>query len=197
MNKLIYKVEFFTDWNCSSGLSGGLDTDTAALKDENGLPYIPGKTIKGLLRDAAEILDVSNDIQDILFGYKYKAKKENEDENEDKHKEQQGQCFFTNAEIPKEMQNHIVSNESVKTHLFRDIAATAIDKEEGFAKKHSLRKIEVAVPMTVYGEIEYTDEAKPHIDYLQSCMHYIKRLGLNRNRGLGRCQFSVIKKEEA
>ena len=49
-----YKVIFFTDWHCGSGLAAGADVDALVIKDSDGLPYIPGKTMKGLLREAAE-----------------------------------------------------------------------------------------------------------------------------------------------
>jgi len=49
-----YKIEFFTDWHCGSGLSSGADLDLLVIKDKDKLPFIPGKTIKGLVREAVE-----------------------------------------------------------------------------------------------------------------------------------------------
>lgn len=48
MKDLNIKIEFFSPWHCGSGLSAGADADSLVIKDTNGLPYIPGKTIKGL-----------------------------------------------------------------------------------------------------------------------------------------------------
>ena len=48
-----YKIEFFSNWHCGSGLAAGADVDALVIKDKDGLPYVPGRTIKGLLRDAA------------------------------------------------------------------------------------------------------------------------------------------------
>ena len=42
-----YKVEFYSDWHCGSGLSSGSDIDSLVIKDEDGLPFVPGKTLKG------------------------------------------------------------------------------------------------------------------------------------------------------
>ena len=52
--KIKYKIEFHTDWHCGSGLAAGADVDALVVKDKNGMPFIPGKTIKGLVREAVE-----------------------------------------------------------------------------------------------------------------------------------------------
>ena len=49
---LYYNLTFFTDWHCGSGLAAGADVDTLVVKDKNGLPFVPGKTLKGLIREA-------------------------------------------------------------------------------------------------------------------------------------------------
>ncbi|PID47068.1 MAG: CRISPR-associated protein, partial [Proteobacteria bacterium] len=49
-----YKITFLDYWHLSSGLSGGARFDSSVLKDENSLPFVSGKTIKGLLRIEAE-----------------------------------------------------------------------------------------------------------------------------------------------
>ena len=54
MKDLNIKIEFFSPWHCGSGLSAGADADSLVIKDINGLPFIPGKTIKGLIREAVE-----------------------------------------------------------------------------------------------------------------------------------------------
>ena len=52
------------------------------------------------------------------------------------------------------------------------------------AKDKSLREIEVTKPLTLYGKIEnIQDKTK-----LDKALKMIKRVGLNRNRGLGRCE---------
>ncbi len=49
MKDLTIKIEFFSPWHCGSGPSAGADADSLVIKDINGLPFIPGKTIKGLI----------------------------------------------------------------------------------------------------------------------------------------------------
>ena len=57
------------------------------------------------------------------------------------------------------------------------------------AKDHSLRDIEVVIPITLYGTIEDIKDK----DKILKALKLIKRVGLNRNRGLGRCEVGEYK----
>ncbi len=105
-----------------------------------------------------------------------------------------GTAFFGNAVLNAELQK-----EAQKTGLtdffFRDVASTSI-KKNGIAKKHSLRRMETVIPCELAGTVYKVDERFE--EDLKKCLKYIKRLGQNRNRGLGRCTFIVVEpKEEA
>lgn len=185
--RIRYKVEFHTDWHCGSGLAAGADVDALVVKDKKGMPFIPGKTMKGLIRESVEEIrslqgkEADKSFVDA-FGYFEKDK-------EDMHK---GAMFFTNATLEKDEYNAIVSNDAVR-FMYRDIASTAI-KKNGIAKEHSLRKMEVVVPCTLYGTIHDVPEGMA--DEIVKSFGFIKRLGQNRNRGLGRCTLKVESIEE-
>ncbi len=179
-----YKIEFHTDWHCGSGLAAGADVDAVVVKDKCGLPFVPGKTIKGLVREAVEEIrgfkGVECDAAFVeTFGYF----------EEDKKEMKRGKAFFTNAELHKTEKDAITANK-VERFMYRSIASTAID-ENGIAKEHSLRKIEVVVPCILYGEI--IDVPENMAEEIINAFKYIKRLGQNRNRGLGRCTISMEK----
>ena len=178
-----YKIEFFTDWNCSSGLTGNADIDISALRDNDGFPYVPGKTVKGLLRDAAKTLKISSEKE--IFGSEKAKDKEKRDENK------AGTAFFSNAELNESVRKALKNDGDKKACLFREIASTAIDETTGVAKDQSLRKIEVAIPLVLFGTIEC--ESDEHKNAILKCMKFIKRLGMERNRGLGRCEISEVK----
>lgn len=195
MINITYKIEFFNEWHCGSGLSAGADVDALVIKDKNKLPYIPGKTIKGLVRQAIEeIIDYkgNNKLKEevkITFGEARESSEDGQNENEF---QQRGTVFFTNATLSPELQFEI-KEANIQDYLFRTITSTAIN-ENGVAKKNSLRKMQTTIPCVLYGEIlgvraSLTDEIK-------NALIYIKRLGVSRNRGLGRCRFYVIKVEE-
>lgn len=54
--KIKYQIQFHSYWHCGSGLAAGAGVDALVVKDADGLPFVPGKTIKGLLREAMEEL---------------------------------------------------------------------------------------------------------------------------------------------
>lgn len=174
-----YTVEFFSYWHCGSGLSAGADVDALVVKDKDGLPYIPGKTVKGLIREAVEEvahyrkseIDTSR-----IFGF-----------CDDADNRRQGEAFFSNAELPENDRNKILKGE-LSEYLFTSLSNTSIG-EDGIAKDHSLRKTEVTLPCILEGKILNVPEDCAKI--ITDSFGYIKRLGVDRNRGLGRCCFSV------
>ena len=172
-----YKITFHTDWHCGSGLAAGADVDALVVKDKDGLPFVPGKTIKGLVREA--MVEMGN-ADEALFVKTFGR-------FDDKDKKDKGEAFFKNAELPETEKSAIITNK-VSKFLYRSIASTAID-ENGVAKEHSLRKMEVVVPCELEGEIlNLPEEIVPQIE---NALKYIKRLGQNRNRGLGRCTITM------
>ncbi len=176
-----YELKFFDYWHISSGLSGGSALDSYVVKDSIGLPYVPGKTIKGLVREAAEMFWEQEDI-DKCFGSR--GSKEKQVNNDDTT---QAQCYFSSATIDEEIAAQITSNE-LESNLFEIISATKID-ENGIAADKSLRDIEVVLPITLIGRIENIDDK--FVQNLVQALKSVKRMGLNRNRGLGRCEFKV------
>ena len=100
-----------------------------------------------------------------------------------------GTAFFTNAQLPDAERAAIVAD-SLQPYLFRTVSSTAIDKE-GIAIDHSLRRTETTVPCTLEGEILDLPDDKDFRTLITDALRYVKRMGQNRNRGLGRCEFSV------
>jgi len=189
MKKIIYQIEFFSDWHIGSGLAVAGDVDMAVLKDEKGLPYIPGKTLKGLLRHAAETIGqfqsslVSNDYIERAFGLKTDPQEKKDDD-----KETIGQCFFSNAYLSDNVQKNINSD-----YLYRKIASTKIDEGTGTAKDKSLRKMEVTIPLVLVAEIAEVNVE--WIAHFEKVFKMMKRLGGSRHRGFGRCEFSILNQE--
>jgi len=184
MQDITYKIQFFAEWHCGSGLSSGADVDALVIRDENGLPFVPGKTLKGLLRDAAELLNTVGqaEIDQIQLVFGVNAQRTD-------GPPKAGVCSFSNAELSGSLQEKLISD---KTHalnyLFRSHSSTAIDSK-GQAEEHNLRRSETVIPLALYARIyDVPEEALP---LLKKCMQYTKRLGVNRNRGLGRCDLTI------
>ena len=101
-----------------------------------------------------------------------------------------GKTFFSNAELGKTEQKEITKE--LSTHLYKNIASTKIDKN-GIAKKSSLRTMEVCIPVTLLGEIIIEEENAEYIDIFEKAFKWTRYIGVNRNRGLGRCKFLIEK----
>lgn len=199
MNTIKYEVTFHTDWHCGSGLAAGADVDALVVKDKDDMPFIPGKTIKGLVREAVEELlflkkefeNKSNAIWQAFGNSEDRNTKKETDCSKNYELMEKGCMFFTNATLDNKEQKAIVSNHAAK-FMYRDIANTAIGND-GIAKEHSLRKIQVVVPCTLYGVI--MDVPDEMVDEIIESLQFIKRLGQNRNRGLGRCTIKGRKED--
>ena len=178
MKNLTYNLEFYSDWHCGSGLSSGGDVDSLVVKDRNDMPYVPGKTIKGLVREAVEaycaLLELNVDIVSV-FGLA--RDRENV----------AGTAFFSNAAFDDCRYAHIVKH-SLQSYLYRTVSSTRIG-DDGIAKDTSLRKTETVVPCALEGSIlNVSDEMA---DVIIKAAGFIKRLGLDRTRGMGRCKMTV------
>jgi hypothetical protein len=103
-------------------------------------------------------------------------------------KEKSGICYFSNATIDDEIKKEIISNK-LQDNLYDIIASTKVDSD-GIAVDDSLREIEVVIPISLQGEI-LDIPTQDDYDKLSNALKMIKRMGLNRNRGLGRCGFTI------
>lgn len=179
--KLEYKIEILSDWHIGAGLDSATDADALVLKDDNQLPLIPGKTIKGLFKDAVrDLIDIGKANEDDLkkiFGKMDDSKKD--------HESFKGIAFFSDAKLSKEEEDEISSNK-LSNLLYRNIASTAIDKN-GLAKDKSLRVSQVTMPLQLVGYINDLEEKD--IELLKTALRLIRHFGVSRNRGLGRCKF--------
>jgi hypothetical protein len=181
--KINYTITFLTDWHSGSGLSAGAEADAVVIKDRDGFPYIPGKTSKGLFVDAfqdfqdLEISGFDTDTFNRLFGYMVEQTKITFP----------GSLFFSNVSLPEEEKSAIGKDHV--DFLFRNIASTAIESTTGIAKNSSLRVMEVCLPLSLEGYIQgATDSDRLLVDQLAK---YIRNIGANRNRGLGRCSIKL------
>ena len=168
---LKYEVKFLDYWHLSSGLSAGVKLDSTVVKDKDGLPYLSGKTLKGLVREMAELLKEESFVKSC-FG----------DEGVD-----MGICYFSNATLPSTISKEIKEH-NLQERLYDVLASTKIG-EKDIAVTNSLREIEVVVPISLEGYID--DVPTEYKEQLIASLKMIKRMGLNRNRGLGRCEITV------
>lgn len=176
---------------CGSGEGTGV-IDADVVYDEHGIPYIPARRLKGLLRESAmevcEFLGIHAQIVDELFG-------------ESGFKE--SKIKITNCFIPdyravissihnlRQPIKGILSRNSITTYFTEIRQQTAIGKD-GTAQEHSLRTYRVIKPyMTFIGEIATNglDRSEKALMFLSALN--LTRMGTRRNRGFGKVKCSV------
>ncbi len=177
-----YTITFYSPWHCGSGLSAGADVDALVVKDRNKMPFVPGKTLKGLIREAFENYICMVDVSEEVFELAEKTFGKRSD-NTNNNETTMGSAHFSNAVLCAKEYKAITQG-NMQKYLYNKLTTTAID-ENGVAKDHSLRSEEVVVPCTLHATITGVPEAIHEI--LIKSLGLIKRLGQKRNRGLGRC----------
>ena len=140
MAQLALKVEFFGYWQAGTGRGAGAHVDNLTHTDADGLPEIPGRTLKGLLRDAARQAGQfgwleSPDLHRRLFGVRA----------EESGRSQPGCLRIGSARLAKEERRWLAGpGRDCVPELFRDLHSTAIDPVAGTARAQSLRGSQVA-----------------------------------------------------
>ncbi len=180
MKDISYTIKFYSYWHPGGKDGANPQIDNAVLKDKNNMPYIGGKTMKGLIRDGAEFVKehskgnlINESFINNVFGIKdtdYQANKVANPENK-----------FTSAVLKEEIQKKYAPL------LYHTKERTALEADKQ-SKKHSLRTSEVVIPLELQGKIEnFTDDESK----LKLVMKAVKKLGEKRFRGLGRCEITI------
>ncbi len=162
------QIELLSHWRAGTGQSRPGMLDATCQRGPDGLPVIPGKHLKGLLRDAvkrAEAFGWISPATEALFG-------------DDSHE---------TARLSEADRAALRENPDLAPMLFDTRRATAIG-EEGTAKPSSLRFEEVAVPMTLHAPLQPLAEVpEDWAAQIEAVLPLIRAIGAGRTRGLGRC----------
>lgn len=189
--KMIIKLK--SDSLPGSGEGFGAIIDQDVVFDDLGIPYIPGKRLKGLLRDSyEEIYNLLNPGKacppNILFGSPGQP---------------ESSPLFVSNFYPEDYENlklaleilrskhpEVFSPEAVLDAFTYIRQQTAID-DDGIAREHSLRTIRVLKKGLVFAGSIYLDEKSidkyyaETVDILAISAANLKRFGTKRTRGFG------------
>lgn len=190
MTEIKVKVELLSDMCCGTGEGNGSNIDMLTAFDECGLPVIPAKRLKGLLKECGRLLenegykDASGRVEKLFGGLKGKEGlirvTEAETENAD----------VVRAELTALWGNQkyagVINSEAVQSCFCTLRSQTSIN-EEGTAKDHSLRTIQTVNKGTVfYFSIFLSDSANSaDIKFVETCVKILRNIGMNKSRGFG------------
>ena len=158
--------------------------DMDVVYDENGIPYIPAKRIKGCIREATlemvEIGIIEKKQYERIFG-----------------KEGNSRAAFTlsNAyitgysEAVEALQacshRELVSQQNVLNQYTYMRTQTSVDLETGVADENSLRTLRVVKKGLVFeADCEVCDQTE-NLEVFKQAVSLVKHMGMSRTRGLG------------
>jgi hypothetical protein len=211
------EIELLSFWHPGTGRGDGAAADAVVHRGGDGLPILPGRTVKGLLRAAATLGVAAGggltapDIVE-LFGSEVAAAKGGDRDpdarvkrlEEARYHTAPGQLRVGNAQLgrthkEREAWAAFGRGDSARgggrlAMLRRSFASTKLD-ELGVAADSTLRTIELYVPMTLYAPIRLESD-RPREDLLPAlglcATLFLRSLGSHRTRGLGRCAAKLV-----
>lgn len=186
------KIDIQSYWHPGTGSGRGSDVDAVTHRDKDGLPCLPGKSLKGILRDAVSRWEqftqatTSPSLADKLFGA-----------GADEGDTWLGLVRVSDAVLADDLRYYLIKSakhEDGKNNLipslYRSIHATAIEHETGTAVNKSLRGMEVVIPLTLYATLDEVPNAEHPVSNwhktIEQSLNLIQAVGAHRSRGLGR-----------
>lgn len=212
----LLRLDMHGYWHPGTGRGDGLAADAVVKRDAFGLPAVPGRSLKGLLRECVRLGSsaglVGDGLEEHLFGTALAPGADVSSDNRVRRLEEHrfatrpgalrvgtARLGATAAEL--EMWARFARSEEGR-RLVRTLTDTlsSTKLEDGVAADQTLRTIEVWVPMTLHAHLEYAppagdDERPPQWSWadLDACVRlFLRGLGSHRNRGLGRCEASLL-----
>lgn len=180
--KLVFEILSFWQVGTGEGLLGG--ADSRAARDCDGLPYIPGRQVKGLCRDAVLRTEtfgkITAGMSDALFGSRAAA-------GGPLLSDPSAGCLrFGSARLPKSDRNALRGQSALIAELFQIRRSTAIS-DQGTALAGTLRSDEIVIPLTLEAPVSPLEGApESWRDELETALPLLNGIGSGRSRGLGR-----------
>lgn len=196
-----------TWWRAGSAFGDGAVSDATVHRDGLGLPFVPGRTLKGLCRHA---LQLAIDAEFAVAGQR--LTKENlvawfgpelrdlagADRDADvaafRYQTSPGALRFESARLPTAWRLWAEANPGATWALVTQMATTAVDPS-GVAADHTLRTVEVAAPMVLSAEVVWhgagKEDARWKIAFREALPVFVRGVGSTRNRGFGRVAVRV------
>ena len=193
-------IKFLSEWQVSSGIGDGYLADNKISRDSNGFPYIPGRAVKGALREGATLLsgcegrDDLKNVNEIIFGTASQDDKVN----------QAGIIRVGGAHLDEDLASFLNSlDDDSKLGVLKDMISYRSEtrlKEDKQVVDGSLRRLECGIPeLELEADIEIENSSALSEEWLDSYLSAVcaavKSIGGDRARGLGKCRITVKGKE--
>lgn len=208
------KVTMTSDWHVGSG-SGRGEIDSVVQRDSDGLPYIPAKTLTGILRDGCEQVAQALDSGhqrgkwhqwiNFLFGDQpttLNPEENTEDREQLENEPRPAALGIRSARFNVDFRNALNTKQELKAAIAFMKPGVAIAPKTGSAKPDCLRVEEVVRMDAVltaenctldFSEVPSISEQEQTTAYalLIAGASMVERLGGKRRRGNGTCQIEI------
>lgn len=207
------QVELLGFWHPGTGRGEGASADAVVQRDQAGLPFLPGRSVKGLLREAvrlgveAGVAGLTDELETFLFGSPLPggihADKRVGPLEEQRYATLPGSLQVGSARLGagRSAQGRWCAyartdeGERLARSLVTTFSSTRL--EGGVASDGTLRTIEVVVPVTLSAELRVGGEAAegrpiPWESLDEAVQVFLRALGSHRNRGMGRCRARIL-----
>ncbi|MDR0881276.1 MAG: RAMP superfamily CRISPR-associated protein [Candidatus Adiutrix sp.] len=192
------KITFLSDWQVGSGLGDGHRADSCLVRDDQGLPFLPGRAVKGALREGAHRLgfcraDLAK-AEALIFGSHCQT------QDGAKSFNQPGRLTVSQGRLPGDIIDVILAADPGQRRLLvGDLTTIRVQTaiEKGTAKGGSLRSLECGLAGLFFQSQLRVDDLSDLPgeswlrQYFQAVCAMVKSLGANRSRGLGRCRLEI------
>lgn len=192
--KFKLEIELKSDLCASSGESMGSYIDSDVCYDESGIPYIPSKRIKGLLRECAEeYCECDNSLKnciDTIFGEEGK-RNPGKLKIDNAYIREYRQVIDDLKKLPKEFKQY-ASRQKILNNYTYTRYQTAVDESTGTSLENSLRSTRVIKQNNIFIadiDINATDE---EIKLLNISAKLLQHMGINRTRGYGEVVCKIV-----
>lgn len=192
------RIELLSDCLPGSGTGNSALIDTDCVFDAYGFPMIPGKRLKGCLRETAQKL--------LMMGYQ--EARDRQVESLFGNAQSEGSLLIGNAQIDgvqmlkRQIDQYRSGKAREETFLLMPDAVreyytclhtrTAIG-ENGVAKDHSLRTVRTVRKGNVF-ECDVSFPAEDEA-FVRICTKALRHIGTNRNRGFGHVHMELMSAE--
>jgi len=206
------RLELLSEATFGSDKMSHEDVDNEVVSDEYGIPYIPSRTIKGLLVEEArfylELVNNSGIDQEVdweaihhgVYGRQGSLKSSIRVGNGVVEDQMKKQIEYSVKTKKGSVTNHmVVKNKDISWQdILEGFTAirfqTAIESSTGIAKDHSLRSTRVILPGWVfYSPVSWLKEPSEWEEILVAMSALsVRRAGVQRNRGRGKIQIRCL-----
>jgi len=197
-------IDIQSYWHPGTGQGSGFYLDAVTHTGSDDLPRLPGRHLKGLLRDAVyraecwEWKDVPDGSTEALFGSRVHEDNQQDSEHNPSHP---GLLRISDASLPKKVVAYLTNDvgKPLISGLYGEHFSTAIEIKTGVAVNRSLRGMQVVVPLTLEAPIAEIPGIAAVVDWhkcITAALPLVTAVGAQRTRGFGRAHLRLEWKKD-